>query len=459
MRRLVLVALLTTVAACAPKTIPPPVVVTSSPPKFPDFVIPAVPESLTGSPSAASLTRGWQLLQAGDLKSADREFDSALKLTSGFYPAEAGLGYVELAREDAKAALPHFDRALEREKSYLAALVGRGRSLLALNRESEALAAFEAALVVDPAIGDLARRVEVLRFRAQQNDLKGARTAAAAGRFDEAIAIYTRAIQGSPDSAFLYRELAAVERQHGQNDLALEHYTKAAALEPGDAPSRVQVGEMLEARGDFEGAAKAFAEALALEPDAHVEAKLEIVRARAELARLPAEYHAIDSATQITRGDLAALVGVRLAGLLQTTRTRDAIVITDIRTHWAASWIVAITRAGVMDAFTNHTFQPRTAVRRIDLAQVVNRLLVKVVEATPGQPHPWSSSRLKFSDLAVGHLAYPAASAAVTSGAMTTGPNNTFQPSTLVTGKEAIFAVDRIAAMVPTVAGRGNASR
>jgi hypothetical protein len=92
MRRLVLVALLTTVAACAPKTIPPPVVVTSSPPKFPDFVVPAVPESFTGSPSAASLARGWQLLQAGDLKSADREFDSALKLTSGFYPAEAGLG-------------------------------------------------------------------------------------------------------------------------------------------------------------------------------------------------------------------------------------------------------------------------------------------------------------------------------------------------------------------------------
>ncbi len=74
---------------------------------------------------------------------------------------------------------------------------------------------------------------------------------------------------------------------------------------------------MLEARDDFEGAAKAFAAALALEPDAHVEAKLEIVRARAELARLPAEYRAIDGATQITRGDLAALIGVRLAGLLQ----------------------------------------------------------------------------------------------------------------------------------------------
>jgi predicted TPR repeat methyltransferase len=116
--------------------------------------------------------------------------------------------------------------------------------------------------------------------------------------------------------------LAGVERQHGDTDRALEHYTKAAALDPGDAASRVQIGEVLEARGDFEGAAKALAAAIALEPDAHIEAKLEILRARAELARLPAEYRALDDATQITRGDLAALVGVRLSGLLRDTRAR-----------------------------------------------------------------------------------------------------------------------------------------
>ena len=458
LRRLALLALLTTVAACAPKTIPTPVV-TAGAPRFPDFIAPVIPASLAGTPSAANQERGWQLLQAGDLKNAEREFGAALKLTPAFYPADAGLGYVELAREDAKAALPHFDRALERDAHQLSALVGRGRSLLTLNRESEALAAFEAALAIDPSLGELARRVEVLRFRGQQNDLNRARTAALAGRSEDAIALYTRAIEGSPDSAFLYRELAAVERQHGDTDRALEHYTKAAALEPSDSASRVQIGEILEVRGDFEGAAKALAAALALEPDAHVEAKLEILRARAELARLPAEYRALDDATQITRGDLAALIGVRLAGLLRDTRARDAGVITDIRTHWAASWIVTVARAGVMDPFSNHGFQPLTVVRRIDLAQVVNRLLGKVAEATPRQPHPWLTARLKFPDLAVGHVAYPAASAAVASGAMATGADNSFRPSALVTGQEAATAIARIASMVPAAAGRGNTSR
>src|SRR5262249_20177056 len=135
MRRLLLVGLLATVAACAPKRVPAPVAPPAAAvaPRFPDFLAPTVPTSFAGTAAEAGQERGWQLLQAGDLKGAEREFETALKTSPAFYPAEAALGYVELAREDAKGALPHFDRALEHEKSDLSSLVGRGRSLLALN--------------------------------------------------------------------------------------------------------------------------------------------------------------------------------------------------------------------------------------------------------------------------------------------------------------------------------------
>jgi len=457
MRRFALLVFLATLAACAPKPIPAPVVF--GPPKFPEFIVPAVPASLAGTPAAASQDRGWRFLQAGDFKNAEREFGTALKATPAFYPAENGLGYTELAQKDAKAALPHFDRALEREPSDLAGLMGKGQALLALNREEEALPVLEAALVVDPSLVDVGRRVEILKFRRQQEDLSRARDAAAAGRVDDAIAMFTRAIQGSPESAFLYRELAAVERQKGDDGKALEHLRKGVALEPGDARSLAQIGDILAARGDFDGAAKAYVNALAVEPSAEIDAKLEAVLARAELARLPEEYRAIDRAAQITRGDLAALVGVRLGGLLQTPRRRDAVLITDIRNHWASAWIVTIARAGIMEPYANHAFQPRTIVRRADLAQVVNRLLPRVAEATPGQPHPWQAARLKFTDVAPGHLAYPAASAAVASGVMTVGPNNSFQPSLLVSGQEAVAAIDRIATMARVDSARGKSGR
>ena len=442
MRKLLLVVLVC-VSACAPKTVPAPVVTA---PKFPDYIRPAVPSAFDNSLAAESASRGWAFLQAGELKTAEREFAAALKAAPAFYPAETSLGWVELARKDAKAALPHFDRALELNPQHgdVSAHIGRGQALLELNRVADAIGAFEAAVAADPSQTDLARRVEVLKFRNVEQGLARARDAANAGRFEEAAQAYMTAIASSPDSPFLYRELAAIERRRGDADAALEHYRKAIALDPSDAKSVAQTGEILESRGDFEAAAKAYADALAIEPNAGVEARLEAIHARTALALLPAEYRAIEQAPQITRADLAALIGVRLGPLLQAVRRADAALITDVRNNWAATWIMAVARAGVMEPFANHAFQPRGVVRRVDLAQAAARLLPAVAARNPGKVKGWETARLKFSDLAAGHLAYPAASMAVAAGIMSTGPGGSFQPSRPVTGVEAVEAIAKI---------------
>jgi tetratricopeptide (TPR) repeat protein len=445
MRRLLLVSVVL-LSACAAKVAPVPVVVA---PRFPEFTRPAVPPSYANTPAAQNASRGWAFLQAGDLKQAEREFATALKAVPPFYPAETSLGYVELARKDSKAALTHFDRALELIPNHadISALIGRGQSLLGLNREAEALGAFEAAIAVDPTQTDLVRRVEVLKFRGVEQGLNRARDAARAGRLDEAAQAYLAAIASSPDSPFLYRELAGVEKQKGDADAALEHFRKAIELDPSDAKSLAQIGELLETRADFDGAAKAYADSLAIEPDAAIDARLEGVRAKAALARLPAEYRAIDQAPQVTRADLAALIGIRLAPLLQTTRRGDAALITDVRNHWAATWIMAVARAGVMDPFANHAFQPRSVVRRTDLAQAVARLLTRIAAQNAERAKAWESARLKFSDLSPSHLAYPAASVAVAAGVMATAPGNSFEPSRTITGADAIDTITKIEAL------------
>lgn len=444
-------------ASCAQKIVPVPAV---SAPKFPEFVSPVVPPSLANTPAANGHIRGWTFLQAGDLKNAEREFAAALKALPAFYPADIGLGYLELARKDGKAALTHFDRALQQHVADASALAGRGQADLTLGREVEALEAFEAAIAADPGLTDLARRVDVLKFRGVEQNLAAARAAAKAGRFDEAIRTFGAAIAGSPDSPFLYRELAAVERQSGDLDAALGHFRKALSLDAADANSFVQVGDILLARGDLDGAAKAYGDALAIEPAADVEVKLADVRARADLARLPAEYRAIDQTAQVTRAELAALIAVRLAPLLQPDRRQAAVVLTDIRNHWAAMWINAVTRAGVMDAFDNHGFQPRTVVRRIDLALAVSRLLTRIAatrSAQDAQAKSWAAARLRFTDLAASHLAYPAASAAIVSGVMPGNADSTFQPSKIVSGADAVDAVGKLQALAGLPAPRSQA--
>ena len=442
MRKLTLAALLVVASACASKRAPTPVVST---PKFPDFLVPAVPSEFAGTPAAEGEARGWAFLQTGDTRTAAGEFSDALKALPAFYPAEISLGYVELARQDPKAALSRFDQVLEKHQHEVSALVGRGLAQLALEHDADALAAFQAALKVDPGLVDIARRIDIVRFRAQQQGLTRARASARAGRMDDAVRAYKEAIAGSPDSPFLYRELADVERQADDLDAALEHYQKAVSLDATDARSLVQMGAILEGRGDFDGALKAYGEALAIEPGAELEARIEGVRQQADLAKLPAEYHAIDAAPQVTRADVAALLGVRLAPLVRSGRRRDAVLITDVRGNWAAPWIIAVARAGLMDPFANHAFQPRTIVRRIDLAQVVSRLLARTTPRVGAPARPWESARLTFTDLSSGHLAYVAASQAVAAGIMTVGADKAFQPSRPVTGAEAIQAIDRVA--------------
>jgi tetratricopeptide (TPR) repeat protein len=445
MREAVLAALVAVIAmACAGKTPPVPVVDT---PKYPEFVAPTIPSDQANGRAAEGEARGWQFLQAGDLKSADRELSAALKVSPGFYPADAATGYLELARSDPKAALSHFEKVLERRPTYASALVGKGQALVQLNRETEALAVFEAAVSADATLTDIRRRIEVLRFRSAEQGLGAARDAARAGKLDDAVRLYTAAIAASPDSPFLYRELAAVERRTGAADAALVHFRKAAELDPSDAASVAQIGEVLEGSGDLEGAQKAYGDSLAIEADPAVEHRLEAVRARLELSRLPEEYRAIEQAPQVQRGDLAALIGVRLAPLLQGDPQLDAVLITDVRNHWAAAWIIEVARAGVMEPYANHAFQPRNIVRRIDLAQAIAPMLTRIAATQPARAKAWEDARLKFSDLSPGHLAYPAASAAVASGVLKANPDGTFQPSRPVTGAEATEAIDRLAAL------------
>ena len=436
--------------ACAKTTSTP--LPSVSTPKFPEFLQPSIPRSLANSPAAVtSQGRGWQFLQAGDLRNAEREFKVALILAPEFYPAQTGLGYVELARKEPEDALPHFERALAADGRDVSALVGGGLAFLALNRETDALFAFESATAVDPSLVDIKRRVEVLRFRGLGQDLAAARQAAREGKLDEAARAYASAIASSPDSPFLYRELAVVERRQGNTDAALSDFRKALALDPTDVASIVGVGDLLADSGDLDGAEKAYTDALLLELNETVDAKLDAVRARVELARLPAEYRAIDTAPQITRGDLAALIGVRLAPLVQAARRSEAVVVTDARNHWAATWIMAVVRAGVIDPYDNHTFQPNGIVRRSDLALAMSRLLSRASAGRPAQARAWESARLKFSDLQPGHLAYPAASMVVAAGVMKTGADNVFQPQQIVNGPEAVAAVVRVEAIAASL--------
>src|SRR4051812_25360036 len=198
------IAVLLAAGACAKK----PVAAPAAPgaPKFADFVYPSGPPALASAELWEQQRTAWAMLQSRDTKAADRQFAAILKVAPQFYPAEAGLGYSALARKDAQPAVAHFDQALSANAAYAPALAGKGEALLSLGRTDAALEAFQAAIAADATLSQLRGRVDVLKFRAVQQNIESARKAADAGKLEDARRGYQAAIAASPESAFLYRE-------------------------------------------------------------------------------------------------------------------------------------------------------------------------------------------------------------------------------------------------------------
>ena len=132
-----------------------------------------------------------------------------------------------------------------------------------------------------------------------------------------------------------------------------------------------------------------------------------------DLTMLVARLDGVPQALMATREQLAALLGVRLDDLFKRAPRRNAVVITDTRGSWAIPWILPVTRAGVMEVYPNHTFQPSAAVRRGDLAEAASRVLSIIAAETPALDASWRSPTRQFPDVPPAHLGFSAASMTV----------------------------------------------
>lgn len=429
-----------------------------SAPAYPDVPALEVPASLRVTPDVtARHGSAWRRFQSGDLRGAARDYAAALQLAPGFYPAEAGLGWVAFEEGQWEEAARRFDRVLAVAGDYVPALSGRVETALSASDNVAALRtleAWQAMTAPGAAQEELRGRLDVLRLRAVQGELSRASQARANDRLDEAEAALDRARAMSPESGIVLRELARVQIARGALDAAEQHAEEAVRLDPGDAEAHAVLGEVLEAHGRLREAAAAFARAQAIAPRQEWQARVAAINSRADFNALPAEFRAIPSASSLTRGQLAALLGSRLQDAIDRAPRRVAVVLTDVRGHWAASWILPVTRAGLMEPLPNHTFQPGAPVRRADLAQVIWQAIQVLGAHRPDDIARWRAARPSLPDVPATHLAATAIAAVIDAGAMSAQEDGRFAPARVVTGAEAIAAVARLEQIAGTGGGR-----
>jgi tetratricopeptide (TPR) repeat protein len=441
-RSLMVVAGIAAVSACGPRPATPPANV---PPKYPAFPTPDIPAALKVTPDVRERQAlAWRRLQAGDLRGAQRDFNELLKQQPAFYPAETGLGYAALADRQFKAAVTRFTAAVGRNDRYLPAWLGLSEAEIGMNNDAGAIAALERIVAIDPKRESARTRLELLRFRQLQTLLESARKARQTGRLPEAQSTLERALAMAPGSNLVLRELAIVETARGALDAAEGHARKAVQSDPADAESHAALGAVLKARERYRDAAAAYTKAASIDPRPEWTAEAEALKEKAIDASIPPEFRELPNAATVTRGQLAAFIGIRLEDLVATAPKRPVTVATDIRSHWAANWIVAVTQAGFMDVFANHTFQPGATVSRGELAQAVSQMLRVAASERSSDLAKWRAARPKFADLPTTHLSYAAAALAVSSGAMSIQAGDRFAATRPATGRDVATAVTRV---------------
>ena len=305
------------------------------------------------------------------------------------------------------------------------------------------MTALTALIAADPTRKDAVARLEVVRLRVAQAELVLSDRAKADGKFAEAELHLQRAMEATPENGAVFRASSLLELAMGREDVAEQRARQALVIDPQDPVGYVVLGDALAAQGRLRDAVAAYDRALSLDARPAWRERRNALSASADVVTLPPQYRAITQAVSVARADVAAMLGVRLADVLSHAPDRSATVVTDVRGHWAAQWILLVVRAGWVEAMPNHTFQPGSVVRRADLAAVVAAVLTDVAAGRPRDISRWRAARPVFADVTRDHAAYAVAATAVASGVMT-AEGDRFFPSRVISGAELAATITRL---------------
>ncbi|MDY7229623.1 tetratricopeptide repeat protein [Hyalangium rubrum] len=166
---------------------------------------------------------GRMLLSTGDVAGAETQAVALVKL-GGTAAAHLLLGDVRLAQKKATEAEAEYRKVLQLAPGLVSAQIAVGRALQAQGRNEEAIRYLESAaqaggnnLELWASLGSVNRR---------------------ANRFQRAVEIHRRVVELAPRQALGYVLLGADHFATGQWDQAIEDYTTALNVEPGNATAQ-----------------------------------------------------------------------------------------------------------------------------------------------------------------------------------------------------------------------------
>jgi len=322
---------------------------------------------------------GIEFLARGQVAEARHEFEYAIGLDRDFAPGFEGLGLCALEEGDGAGAEREFRRSIDKDDEYVPAYVGLGRAHVMQGQHNRGIRAFEDAIEID------SEYAPAYEYLGQTHvDLRD---------FDAAVDAYRRGINEIPTNAGLNEGWQRVSEMQRATLGVPDAYREIALTE---AVSRAELAVLLNSELDLQEI---------------------FVGQVSPQARAFVPPNQADPAA----GRIAAPNDV-------------------MGDHWARQHIEKCVLLGAIDLMPDGSYRPNQVVTRVDLAMLIQRVLVKAWNDT-GLQSRFFGSPSPFPDVPGTHFAFNAVMLATTRGIMVGKPDGTFFLEGTLPGHEAILII------------------
>lgn len=420
--------------------------VTVAPPP-PNLYIENLPQSLVTPLSLEEriqMDTAWDYLRQGRLDKAEK---AILRLGPENPLSAVGLGYIALLREDFPTAEQYLKSALAEDSGSLLAQIGLAQLYQRTGEEDKSFNSLREILKIDPLNLWAKEGYEALKLKKTEQAVSSAREAAARGDNAAAKESYLRALHYSPESTDVHLALAGLYKRENNLSSALVHLKAAAAGSPNNIEILQTYAQTLAEAKQYDQSLDLYRRVLEIDSQ-NLEARrrVEELKNKLGIVELPSRYNEIPLSPAVTREDIAALLAVKLKDVLPEAAGRPPIII-DISASWASNFILKVTSLGLLNVHSNHAFQPRRAVTRAELAEMLYRTIQLLEKKGHRFIHQIPPSRIPLQDVTSDHIFYQPISQILGYQLMDLFPDKTFRPDQTVSGAEAIKAIDILVAL------------
>lgn len=387
----------------------------------------------------------WGNLKQGKGKKAKKVI-SKLEAESPFY--YVGLGYASFLLNNFPESEMFFKKALQIYPEMALVHTGLAQIYQKTGRDDLAFSSLREALKSEPDNPWARQAYETLKNRKSEEALNEAEIFLAQGNEEKSKESYLKALYYSPRSTRAHLALADIYKKENNLKSALVHLKTAHQNEPENRRILRMYGETLYEAKQYPRSLDIYEKLLDLEPeDKKIRTRLETIKNRLGIFELPSQYDAIPSSEAISKEEIAALLGVKFKDVLEDPSTKPPILI-DISTSWASKYILKTTSLGLLDVYSNHTFQPKKVVTRGEMAEILFRLINHLKRKGVNFIRQIPPDKIQISDVSPQHIYYQPILQIVSYDIMNLSADRAFNPDLPISGQETIRLLDIILTLI-----------